>query len=185
MSKRWIPIVVVGLIAVVGVWLWWSRTEERPETIDLVEAFATAEKRTNLPSLELAFNVEDVTIDEVTKRVIYCVPTSRIIWRLRVPDGAWLRTSIALKPEAWGNDGDGVLFRIGVSDGRTYEELLNQLVDPINVPEDRRWIPVVLDLSGYGGMDVELIFNTNTGLPGTDNSRWDWSIWGEPEIFVE
>ena len=96
-----------------------------------------------------------------------------------------MRTSLALRPAAWELFGDGVLFRIGVSDGRVYEELLNQLVDPIGTPEDRRWLPVVVDLSGYGGVEVDVIFNTNPGLPGVMDFSNDWAVWGEPEIYVD
>ena len=32
-----------------------------------------------------------------------------------MPPDAWLRTSLGIQPEAWTKEGDGVLFRIGVS----------------------------------------------------------------------
>jgi hypothetical protein len=184
MSNRW-TLVGIAVIVVAGIWFWTSRRTVDIASIDLVQAFDAAEKRTDRASLEQAFSVQEVDIGGTTKRAIYAHPTSRIIWRLEIPDGAWLRTSLGLKPEVWDQEGDGVLFRIGVSDGRVYEELLNQLVDPIGNLDDRRWIPVVLDLSGYGGTEVEVIFNTNTGLPGTPDSRYDWAVWGEPEIYVE
>lgn len=184
MSKRWVLVGAVIVLAV-GLWFWMGRGTVEVETIDLVRAFDAAEKRTDRESVQAAFNLEDVTIGETTKHAIFSHPTSRIIWRLEIPDGAWLRTSLGLKPEVWDKAGDGVLFRIGVSDGRVYEELLNQLVDPSGNPDDRRWIPVVLDLSGYGGTEVEVIFNTNAGLPGSVDLRYDWAVWGEPEIYVE
>ena len=69
-------------------------------------------------------------------------------------------------------EGDGVLFRIGISDGKgKYEEFLKQHVNPQRRPEDRRWIPVDLDLSAYANQKVEVIFNTNASLPGRKASQ--------------
>ena len=50
---------------------------------------------------------------------------------------------------------------------------------------DRRWIPIEVDLSAYGGLAVDLIFNTNSSMPGRgDNPANDWAVWGTPEIFL-
>ena len=63
-------------------------------------------------------------------------------------------------------EGDGVLFMVGVSDGRAFEQLFTQHVNPFDNSGDRRWIPVMVDLSAYAGEEVELIFNTRSGQPG-------------------
>jgi hypothetical protein len=76
-----------------------------------------------------------------------------------------------------------VLFRIGVSDGHRYSELLTRHVDPRRVHEDRGWLPVTLDLSAWGGRQVELILNTNSSPPGARaDARNDLSYWGAPII---
>jgi hypothetical protein len=183
-KNRWVIIAVVAVVLIFGAYWLMRRGGEPPTAIDLVDQFPTAEKRSPYPQAE-AFSVTDVTIDNQTKRAIYTRPSSRVIWRVNVPNDGWLRTSLALKPEAWTQEGDGVLFRIGVSDGRKYDELLNQHVNPFGVQGDRRWIPVIVDLSAYGGESVELIFNTNTSLPGKgDDPRGDLAVWGEPQIYV-
>ena len=98
MSKR---LVLVGvLVASVAIWFWLGRSVVEVESIDLIGAFDLAEKRTDRGSLEGAFGVESTTIGDVTKQSIFAHPTSRIIWRIQVPENAWLRTSLALKPEA-------------------------------------------------------------------------------------
>ena len=68
--------------------------------------------------------------------------------------------NVGLKPEAWTAEGDGVLFFVGVSDGRTFDKLFEQVVNPFNQPGDRKWIPVMVDLASYAGEEVEVIFNT-------------------------
>jgi hypothetical protein len=183
-KNRW-TIVAIAAVALVLIAFWMLRRgSEPPAAIDLVDQFPTAEKRSPLPAAE-TFSVLDVSIDDLTKRSILQRPTSRIIWKISVPNDGWLRAALALKPEAWTMEGDGVLFRIGVSDGRKYDELLNQHVNPFAVPGDRRWIPVIVDLSAYGGEQVELIFNTNSSVPGKgDDSRNDLAVWGAPQIYV-
>lgn len=182
-NSRWLIAVAVALLLVLGFW-WFRRGREGQTAVNLVQQFPKANKRSAMPQDE-AFAVTDVTIDGRTLRSIFAHPPSRIIWQVAVPRDGWLRTSLGLKPEAWQQDGDGVLFRIGVSDGKNYDELLNQMVNPIGVPGDRRWIPVTLDLSGYAGETVDLIFNTNGGAPGKrSTTRNDWAVWGAPEVFV-
>ncbi len=182
-NNRWILAVVFALIVIGGFWLW-MRNRSGPRFVDLVQEYPNAEKRSNR-GVDKAFAVEDVTINGQTMKAIYAHPTSRITWKLNMPDDAWLRTSIALKPDAWPLDGDGVLFRIGVSDGKKYDELLNQHVDPARQPGDRRWIPITLDLSAYGGQTVWVIFNTGIGPPKTKSTpNNDWAVWGAPQIAV-
>ena len=55
----------------------------------------------------------------------------------------------------------GAQFRIGVAEGRTYEEILKQYVNPKR--GDRRWFSARLDLAAYEGRQVKLIFNTDPG----------------------
>jgi hypothetical protein len=108
---------------------------------------------------------------------------SRIIWPVTVPPNGVLRTSFGLRPDAWDEDGDGVQFRIGVSDGRTYDELLRQYVNPHGRQADRRWYTVTLDLAAYEGRSVHVIFNTDPGPPGGWNTVHDFACWGEPHIY--
>lgn len=183
-KNRWIIIAAAAVVVVLAAFWFMRRSGEPPTAVDLIDQFPAAEKRSAMPLAE-AFSVTDVVIDNQGKRAIYMHPNSRLIYRVNVPNDGWLRTALALKPEAWTQEGDGVLFRIGVSDGRKYDELLNQHVNPYGVQGDRRWIPVVVDLSAYSGESVELIFNTNGSQPGKgDDQRNDLAVWGEPQLYV-
>jgi hypothetical protein len=171
---------VVVLVLIVAGWLLFKRSGGG-EPVDLIATLEAAEKR---PSTGI-FEVLETDLNGEKKRAIFTVPTSRITWRLKVPDDAWLRVSLATKPETWEKEGDGVLFRIGVSDGRTFEDLIIQHVDPYNNKGDRRWIPLNVDLSAYAGEQVEVILNTNTSPKGKgDDSRNDAALWGAPEIII-
>jgi hypothetical protein len=174
-------LIAAALIAV----LWYVRQGSAPkESIPLIGRFEAAEKRSQRPPDE-AFSIIDQDIGGESRQTILTVPASRLIFRMPLPRDAWLRTWIAVKPESWDKEGDGVLFRIGVSDGRNYEELLTQHVNPLQNQGDRRWIPINLDLSAYGEQQVELIFNTNTSPAGRgDDPRNDLALWGAPEVYV-
>lgn len=185
MLKNRLLLVAIALVILAGL-LFWARRRaaERGPEIDLVAQFDTAEKRSNLPPAK-AFEVRDLTVNGETRKSIFCHPTSRITWRITVPDDAVLRTWIALAPDAWTKEGDGVLFRIGVSDGARYQELANEYMNPYGEQSDRRWRPVTIDLSWYGGRQVDLIFNTNSSQQGRgDNPAFDWAYFGAPGIYA-
>lgn len=183
-SKRML-LAVCGVFLTVGVLAAFAYNKVSSEIkvaldTDLIGRFPGAEKR---GAAEQTFAIKDEMIGGETKRAIYTQPPSRIIWRILVPADAELRVALGVDEEAWRAEGDGVLFRIGVSDGTEYKELLARQVNPSGSEADRRWIPVVVDLFAYGGRTVSLIFNTNSSLPDAGNdSRNDLAYWGAPVI---
>jgi hypothetical protein len=174
--------VVVLAVLIVGWWLFTRRGSG--ETIDLLSRFDAAEKRPPEPNL---FAIEDVTLNGETLRAITTPPTpgTRLIFKVRVPDDGWLRVSLGLKPEAWDKEGDGIKFLVGISDGRAFDQLFAQHLNPFANAADRRWIPVMVDVSAYAGEDIDLILNTY-GSPegGAGDIRNDLGLWGKPEIVV-
>lgn len=186
--KRQHVIALVVLVLVVGFWLFRSTGGPGDTAIDLVEMFAELpedRRRATLPQ-DQAFRVETVDIGGEQKQALFAHPTTRVTYTVTVPNDAWFRAWLGLKPEAWTKSADGVLFRVGVSDGRTYEELVNQHVDPANNASDRRWVPVTADLSAYAGQTIDIILNTNSSLPGRgDDAGNDWAVWGNPAVIVQ
>ncbi|MGE3841839.1 MAG: hypothetical protein AB7I50_09655 [Vicinamibacterales bacterium] len=186
MKNRFV-LVAVAVVVLAGAWWYWSGGASGPAAVPLVDHFAQAEKRSSI-AVEQAIRLEDVTIGSETRSAIFMHPTSRLTFKaITIPRDAWLRVWVALKPDVWSRpEGNGVLFRFGVSDGRTYDELARQSVDPQHKEGDRRWIPIEVDLSPYADLSVDLIFNTNSGLPGQgDDAANDWAVWGSPEIVVQ
>jgi hypothetical protein len=180
-NRTTLTVVVVLVLLVVGWWLF--RRDSTAHSVDLVEQFESAKKQPD-PAM---FTVIDADLNGDAKRAVAVAPAAgtRLTWKVTVPDDGWLWVSVALKPEAWEKPGDGVKFHVGVSDGRAYEELFTQHVDPFNNRSDRKWTPVKIDLSAYAGEQVDLIFNTNSSEPGKgDNRDNDLALWGAPEIVV-
>lgn len=175
--------VVVGIVALLG-GCWFAAGPIGP-AVSLIDRFDAAEKRSTEPVAE-AFAVRDVTLAGETRRAIFAHASSRLTFPdVTLPGEAWLHVAIGIEEAAWtAAASDGVVFRVGVSDGRDYEELLARHLDPASQPGDRRWLPLVIDLTRYGGERVDLIFNTNASPPGADNREFDLAVWGTPEIHT-
>ncbi len=171
--------VVLLVLIIMGIWLF--KRSNRGAAIDLIAAFESAQKR----PAGGTFEIVDADLNGDKKRAIFTAPASRIIWKIRIPDDGWLMVALGLKPESWETEGDGVLFRIGVSDGRVFEDIVTHHIDPFHNKGDRRWVPVAVDLSAYAGEEVDVIFNTNVSVPGKpDDGRGDTALFGTPEIVV-
>ena len=179
-GKRGIVAAVIVVVVVLIAWLLLRRSGEGT-TIRFADRLEEARKQPD-PAL---YSVTDATLNGETKRAIAVAPATgtRLTWRAKVPDDGWLSVAVGLKPEAWTQEGNGVLFFVGVSAGGSFEMLFTQHVDPFNNPGDRKWIPVMVDLAAYEGDEVELIFNTRGGKTGTEgDTRADLALWGQPEI---
>lgn len=175
-SRAVLTAVVIVAVALAGWWVFHRRTAEQ---VDLNSMFDQATKK---PS-PAGFQILDATLAGETKKAISTPPNSRIIFHVRVPDDGWLRVSLGMKPESWDKEGNGVFFYAGVSDGKSFEQLFTQTVNPFKNAAERRWIPVAVDLSAYGGEEVDVILNTVSSGPGLPpDERNDLPLWGAPMI---
>ena len=171
---------VVAIVLLAGVVLFFNRTSNIP-AVRLVPIFESA---TQQPESDL-WQIADIDLNGETRQAISTPPDSRLTYKVRIPDDAWLRVAVGAKPESWTQEGNGTFFFVAVSDGRTFDELFSQHVNPFANAGDRKWIQVWVDLSGYAGEEVDLIFNTRAG-PGDQagDRRNDQPLWGDPEIVV-
>lgn len=168
--------IVILVVIIAG---WWLFHRDRGQPIDLLTQYDQA-KKDGQP-----FALEDVTLGNEKKRAISAPANGRLHFHVRVPNDGWLKVALGLKPEAWDKEGNGVYFYVGVSDGRVYEDLFTQTVNPYKNASERRWIPVMVDLSAYAGQDMEILFNTRESGPGQGaDARNDLPLWGAPEIVA-
>ena len=171
--------VVVAVVLLAAGWWIFGRGDSAAR-VDLIEQLNGATKQ----PASATFPVSDVTINGETHKAIEATPPTRLTWKVRIPDDAWLRVHVGMKPESWAAEGDGALFFVVISDGRSDEKLFEQYVNPFANTGERKWIPVMVDLSQYAGEEMNLIFNTRVGQPGRDDSRNDFAVWGAPEIIT-
>lgn len=173
-SRAVLTAVVIILVLAAG---WWIFRRGGADRIDLLAQFDQAKKQGG------DFTVVDATLAGDTKKAIAAPPNGRLTFHVRVPEDGWLKLSLGMKPESWDKEGNGVYFLAGVSDGRTFEKLFDQTLNPFANPSERRWIPVTVDLSAYAGEEMDIILNTRAGAPGAESdSRNDLPLWGVPEV---
>jgi hypothetical protein len=156
---------------------WWLFHRGSSAKVDLLEQFQQAKKQGG------EFTLADASLAGDSKQAIAAPPNGRITFHVRIPDDGWLRVSLGMKPESWDKDGNGVLFFAGVSDGRSFEKLFEQVLNPHANASERRWIPVAVDLSAYAGEEMDVILNTRAGKDaGAADDRNDLPLWGTPVI---
>ena len=174
-SRAVLTAVVILVVAAAG---WFVFRRGGAERVDLLTQYDQAQKKGG------SFSVADITLAGETMRAIVAPANSRITFRVRVPDDGWLKLALGLKPEAWTVEGNGVHFYAGISDGRAFEPLFTQTVNPFANASERRWIPVMVDLRSYGGEEMEIILNTVASGPGVaPDDRGDMPVWGAPEVL--
>jgi hypothetical protein len=180
-NRAVVTAVVIVLVIALGWWLFGRRATG--EHVNLIERFEDAQKAPD-PAL---FAVHEVELAGETRQAIAVQPASgtRLTWRVYVPDDGWLRVALGMHPDSWQQEGDGVNFFVGISDGRAFEMLFEQHLHPFANEADRKWVPLTVDLSSYAGEEVELVFNTRASLHGQpEDQRGDLPLWGDPEIVI-
>jgi len=174
-SNRAVLTAVVLLIVIAAGW--WLFHRGSSARVDLISDFQQAKKAGG------EFTVAEITLAGETKQAITAPPNGRISFHVRIPDDGWLRVSLGMKPESWDKEGNGVLFFAGVSDGRSFEKLFEQVLNPHANQSERRWIPVAVDLSAYAGEEMDVFLNTRASPKDVpEDTRNDLPLWGAPTI---
>ena len=174
MNRAVLTAVVIVVLAAAG---WYMFRRGSAERIDLVAQFDGAKKQGG------AFTLIDASLAGETKKALAAPANGRLTFHVRVPEDGWLRVSLGMKPESWTIEGNGTYFYAGVSDGRSFERLFEQTLNPFKNPSERRWIPVTVDLSAYAGEEMDIILNTVASGPGgPPDDRGDLPLWGAPEV---
>ena len=116
--------------------------------IDLLKT-GIAEQR----PIKAEFHLDEHTFGTDTRATLVVPPDSRAIWQMELPRRATLNTSVGVTGAA---ESDAATFRIGISDERVYEPLLERTVTVGDCA--RGWIPLSADLSRYAGWQWSLFY---------------------------
>ncbi len=84
---------------------------------------------------------------------------SRVVFALRIPRDTIFSAAISLEGAGASPAGAGALFRMGISDGRTYEDLFER---SIRAGDPQGWVPVRVDLGGYAGWQWSLFYHPSS-----------------------
>jgi hypothetical protein len=172
-------IAIIALAAALAAW-WIVRRTGAPH-LDLVAQLEQAEKTPD----DSGFTVDVRVLNGEALRAIAAPPEGRIAWNVRVPKRGWLRLSIGTSSESWNDGGDGVDFTGGVTTDEGMRTLFSQQVNPKESTAQRRWIPVMIDLSPYADEDVQIVLETHPSPPDRPaDDRYDKPLWGAPEIVT-
>jgi hypothetical protein len=115
------------------------------------------------------------------QRVLFMHPNSYVSYTVAVPGGDKLAFDLAMSPESWTQEGDGVAFAVNIVADGVNQQVFSAYIDPKHNEADRHWHSYVIDLSPYAGQMVTIIFETNCGPAG--DCRYDWAGWGEPRLL--
>jgi GT2 family glycosyltransferase len=109
-------------------------------------------------------------------RVLYLSPPVELVFRVPHGDAGTLITAICLHEESWGKPGaGGCEFHLRV-DGRVMHV---SAINPAQIPSDRRWHEIRLDVPQNDAGCHEITFETRT--IGRDNA-YRWSVWRAPSF---
>lgn len=129
--------------------------------------------------------IPTATLNQDRRPVLYAKPPSRYECGVVVPEEGFLDVEFGTLESSWNKPGDGVTFSISLREGdRDPVELFARSVDPKNVEADCRWFDERIELGGYGGKEVQLIFETHPGpSPGEEGDlRYDDPVWSNLDL---
>jgi hypothetical protein len=174
--------ILIGLVFYVYFSLWHLRPDLLPQDTyyDMIKSHDITERLVD-PNL---MKVEYWEIFDVQKEVLFLHPASvgstALVYPVKIEPKTSLRASLAVAPEAWESEGDGVTFSIYVEDEAGYHIVYSQYVDPKHQTQDRRWLPIKVNLDAFKNKLVRLILVVNNGPAG--DGRYDWAGWGKPRL---
>ena len=134
-----------------------------------------------MASLHQGFAVFDYPTVGVYEPCILALPSSRITWTVDVGPTAMLSVRAGMRPDTWGLDGDGALFRVGAATSRGYEELRRLYLNSSRDSKAWRYHLLRFDLTRFAGQRLNVVFNVEPGP--SNNAVNDAAMWCAPSFF--
>lgn len=127
-----------------------------PPSIDLLAELPRAERRAP-GEVDQRIRPDVVGAGGNSRMALVMLAPARVIWSVRLPTRPRIHTAVALAPDPGGSMGGGVTARVGISDGRSYDQpfLLKVTPDPSGAVV---WRDVDIDLGTYAGWQWSLFY---------------------------
>jgi hypothetical protein len=156
------------------------------DSIDLLDTLYQARLEPTPAGLHWSLHTTRVSLGGISHAALFAHARSRVTWSIAVRSHMHLRGAMAIHPGAWNfSTGDGVYFRVSAVDDGREVDVFGQFVDPVHVPDDRRWVPLDVNLSRFSGRTIELRLTTEPSAPGApENPAYDWALWGDPRVEI-
>jgi hypothetical protein len=134
------------------------REAPAPCCVDLLDAVPSADIRpvVRLPD---AVQVRNAAVGADERRSLSVLVPSRMMFRVRIPTRAFFKAALAVEALAGHEAGSGVAFSVGISDGRTYETLIERT---ILAADSASWQPVQADLRRYAGWQWSFFYHPSS-----------------------
>lgn len=113
---------------------------DRPAEVDLLAQLSSADRRAG-GNVDQAVRMDVVAVQGDARTALIMRAPARVTWPVTLPLHARFFSALALVPDAPGLP-QGVTVRVGLSDGRMYQEIGK-------VEATGSWAPIFLDLGEY------------------------------------
>jgi len=169
----------IGVVAMLLVML--AACSPAPKPLDLLRPEALREA--SVAGHDRAWVLSEagglLRLNDVVRRTLPASPPSRLSFGLDISRTSRLSLACGI-PEAY-QGRPGVEFVVKVRHDGREDTVWTLLVDPLNHPEHREWVPVEVDLSKLAGRGRELILETRGFESGGEPDR---AFWGAPAVSV-
>jgi len=118
-----------------------------------------------------------IRIHDVVHRTVPASPSGHLEYEVDIPADAHFTAALGINEDH--HDRPPIEFVVKVRKGDRETVASTQLVDPLNKPAHRRWLPLDVDLSKHTGK-ATLILETR----GYESDKEDlrWAYWGSPAV---
>jgi len=128
--------------------------------------------------------LKKVLIGTTFKNSLLSPDGSIYTYKLKVPENSGLSFSYGIIPVSWKNE-HPTEFRIDIRNDGSSEVLFKDQLHPLVNSGHQSWQNAFLDLSRYGGKNVEISFKTEARYARQDNvsnRNLSYAAWGNPKI---
>lgn len=184
---RWLRLAgLTASVVALGIGLWFFIWALRPYLLPQREYYdfvANSHITERLVAPELLMGERWAVLGE-WREVLFVHPASSgnvtLVYPVRIERASTFQADLAVAPEAWTLEGDGVTFSVFVEDDAGMQLVYSRYVDPKHHQQDRRWVPARVDLGSFGDKLARIILVVGSGPAG--DRRYDWAGWGEPRL---